>query len=72
MPDVPFRCARPLATAIRRKRIGCLELPDLYLARVPAPSDAETSGRPCRLRPGRAMVPSMVSVFRHSANILPA
>jgi len=34
MPDVPFRSARQLASAIRRKKIGCLELLDLYLARV--------------------------------------
>jgi amidase len=34
MLDVPFRSARHLAAAIRRKKIGCLELLDLYLARV--------------------------------------
>ena len=34
MLDVPFRSAKQLATAIRRKKIGCLELLDLYLARV--------------------------------------
>src|SRR5262245_30492731 len=34
MLDVPFRSAKQLATAIRRKQIGCLELLDLYLARV--------------------------------------
>jgi amidase len=34
MLDVPFRPARQLAAAIRRKTIGCLELLDLYLARV--------------------------------------
>jgi amidase len=33
MLDVPFRSARQLAADIRRKRIGCLELLDLYLAR---------------------------------------
>src|SRR5262245_41559994 len=34
MLDVPFRSAKQLASAIRRKQIGCLELLDLYLARV--------------------------------------
>jgi amidase len=34
MLDVPFRSAKQLAAAIRRKQIGCLELLDLYLARV--------------------------------------
>jgi amidase len=34
MLDIPFRSARQLAAAIRRKQIGCLELLDLYLARV--------------------------------------
>ena len=34
MLDVPFRSAKQLATEIRRKKIGCLELLDLYLARV--------------------------------------
>ncbi|MBI2157427.1 MAG: amidase, partial [Candidatus Rokubacteria bacterium] len=34
MLDVPFRSARQLAAAIRKKTIGCLELLDLYLARV--------------------------------------
>ena len=33
MLDVPFRSARQLAADIRRKKIGCLELLDLYLAR---------------------------------------
>jgi amidase len=33
MLDVPFRTARQLAAEVRRKRIGCLELLDLYLAR---------------------------------------
>jgi amidase len=33
MLDVPFRSAKHLAGAIRRKQIGCLELLDLYLAR---------------------------------------
>jgi Asp-tRNA(Asn)/Glu-tRNA(Gln) amidotransferase A subunit family amidase len=31
---MPFRSATQLAAAIRRKNIGCLELLDLYLARV--------------------------------------
>jgi amidase len=34
MLDVPFRTATQLAAAIRRKKIGSLELLDLYLARV--------------------------------------
>src|SRR5262245_7887190 len=34
MLDLPFRSATQLATAIRAKKIGCLELLDLYLARV--------------------------------------
>ncbi len=34
MLDVPFRSARQLAAAIRKKKIGCLELLDLYLARI--------------------------------------
>ena len=34
MLDVPFRSARQLAAAITKKAIGCLELLDLYLARV--------------------------------------
>jgi amidase len=34
MLDVPFRSATQLAAAIRAKKIGCLELLDLYLARV--------------------------------------
>lgn len=34
MLDVPFRSARQLAAAIRRKTIGCEELLDIYLERV--------------------------------------
>ena len=34
MVDVPFRSAKQLAADIKRKKIGCLELLDLYLARV--------------------------------------
>src|SRR5215510_13269372 len=34
MLDMPFRSAKQLAAAIRRKHIGCLELLDLYLERV--------------------------------------
>lgn len=34
MPAIPFRSARQLAAAIRRKSIGCLELLEVYLARV--------------------------------------
>jgi len=32
--DTPFRSAKELASDIRRKKIGCLELLDLYLSRV--------------------------------------
>src|SRR5438093_13072000 len=34
MLDTPFRAATQLAAAIRKKKLGCLELLDLYLARV--------------------------------------
>ena len=34
MLDIPFRSAKQLASDIRKKKIGCLELLDLYLARV--------------------------------------
>ncbi len=34
MLDVPFRSARRLAADVRKKKIGCLELLELYLARV--------------------------------------
>jgi len=34
MLDTPFRSATQLAAEIRKKKIGCLELLDLYLARV--------------------------------------
>jgi amidase len=34
MVDVPFRSAKQLAADIKRKKVGCLELLDLYLARV--------------------------------------
>ena len=34
MLDIPFRSARQLAAAVRKKNIGCLELLDLYLARI--------------------------------------
>jgi len=34
MPEIPFRSARQLASLIRQKKVGCLELLDLYLARV--------------------------------------
>ena len=33
-PGLPFRSAKQLAADLRRKRIGCRELLDLYLARV--------------------------------------
>jgi amidase len=44
MLDVPFRSARQLAADIKRKKIGCLELLDLYLARV-AKYDGATIAR---------------------------
>src|SRR2546422_6907668 len=34
MLDIPFRSAKQLAADIRKKKIGCLELLDLYLARI--------------------------------------
>jgi amidase len=34
MLDVPFRSAKQLAASIRRKKIGCVELLELYLTRV--------------------------------------
>jgi len=34
MLDIPFRAAKQLAADIRKKKVGCLELLDLYLARV--------------------------------------
>jgi amidase len=34
MLDLPFRSATQLASALRRKKIGCGELLDLYLARI--------------------------------------
>ena len=34
MSDLPFRSAKELAALIRRKKVGCLELLDTYLARV--------------------------------------
>src|SRR5438445_10880968 len=40
MLDVPFRSARQLAAAIRKKKIGALELLDLYIARVEKYDDA--------------------------------
>ncbi len=34
MLDMPFRSAKQLAAAVRSRKIGALELLDLYLARV--------------------------------------
>jgi len=34
MPEIPFRSAKQLAALLRRRKLGCLELLDLYLARV--------------------------------------
>ena len=33
---LPFQTAKQLASAIRKKKIGCLELLDLYLERIAA------------------------------------
>ena len=33
-PSMPFRSAKDLVSLIRRKKIGCLELLDLYLSRI--------------------------------------
>ena len=41
MTDLHFRTAKQLASDIRKKKIGCLELLDLYLARVEALSTRE-------------------------------
>src|ERR1700755_985394 len=38
--DLPFRTAKQLAAAVRKKKIGCLELLDLYLKRVEAHNPA--------------------------------
>src|SRR5437870_13757068 len=34
MLEIPFRSAKQLAADIKKKKIGCLELLDLYLARI--------------------------------------
>jgi len=34
MHTIPFRSAKQLASLIRRNKIGCLELLDLYLGRI--------------------------------------
>jgi amidase len=34
--DLPFQTAKQLAAAIRKKKVGCLELLDLYIARIEA------------------------------------
>ena len=34
--EIPFQTAKQLASAVRKKKIGCLELLDLYLKRVEA------------------------------------
>lgn len=34
MVDIPFRSAKQLASMIRRKKLGCLELLDIYLERI--------------------------------------
>jgi amidase len=57
MTDLAFRSARQLASDIRRRKIGCLELLDLYLARVErydgalnAVSSATSTARATRAR----------------------
>ena len=72
MLDMPFRTAKQLAAAIRTKKIGCLELLDLYLARVEAynpelnadhrhrhrgRAQARQGGRRARSRPARSWGP---------------
>jgi amidase len=32
--DIPFESAKSLASLIRRRKIGCLELLDLYIGRM--------------------------------------
>ena len=62
MLDVPFRSARQLAADIKRKKIGCLELLDLYLARVEkydgytGVSFLPSSAAPCGFTPSRLPV----------------
>ena len=34
MYEIPFRSAKQLASLIRRKKVGCLELLDMYLKRI--------------------------------------
>ena len=34
MHEIPFRSAKQLASLIRRKKVGCLELLDIYLERI--------------------------------------
>src|SRR5882757_10092120 len=38
--SLPFRTAKQLAAAVRKKKIGCLELLDLYLKRIEAHNPA--------------------------------
>ena len=38
--SLPFQTAKQLATAIRKKKIGCVELLDLYLKRIEAHNPA--------------------------------
>ena len=60
MLDLPFRSAKQLAADIRRKKIGCLELLDLYLARVEQYNPAAQRHRRHRLeaRAPRAAPPT--------------
>ena len=46
MASTPFRSAKELAAEIRRKKIGCLELLDLYLARVEKHNPRSTPSSP--------------------------
>ena len=43
---LPFQTAKQLAAAIRKKKIGCLELLDLYLKRIEAHNPSSTPSSP--------------------------
>ena len=43
---LPFQTAKQLASAIRKKKIGCLELLDLYLERIAAHNPRSTRSSP--------------------------
>ena len=59
MLDVPFRSATRLAAMIRKRTIGCLELLDLYLARIDTiPSSTRSSRLTSRARAGAPARPT--------------